>query len=53
MSKVERFKSMRLDHRNPVVVAIVLVADEDFLASGRGAEDVDATSSSRSYPGWN
>jgi len=46
--KVERFKSMRLVPKNPVVVAVVLVvdrvADEDFLAGGQGAEDVGATS---------
>jgi serine/threonine-protein kinase RIO1 len=45
MLKVERFKSMRLVHKNPGVAAVVLgvvrVADEDFLA---GAEDVGATS---------
>ena len=49
MLKVERFKSMRLVRRNPVVVA-VRVADEDFLAGGQGAEDVDATSCLSSYP---
>jgi hypothetical protein len=43
MSKVERFKSTRLVHKNPVV-AVVRMADEDFLAGGQGAEDVDATS---------
>lgn len=52
--KVEHFKSMRLVPKNPVVAAVVLVvvrvADEDFLVGGRGAEDVDATSASRSYP---
>src|SRR5215471_996184 len=45
MSKVERSKSTRLVHRNPVVIAVVAavvrMADEDFLA---GAEAVDATS---------
>jgi hypothetical protein len=35
---------MRLVHRNPVVVAVVRAADEDFLTGGQGAEDVDATS---------
>jgi len=44
MLKVERFKLMRLVHKNPVVVAVVRVADEDFLAGGQGAEDVGATS---------
>ena len=34
---------MRLVRKNPVVVAVRL-ADEDFLAGGQGAEDVDATS---------
>jgi hypothetical protein len=48
MLRVERFKSMRLVHKNPVVVAVVRVADEDFLV---GAEDVDATSCLSSYPG--
>jgi len=50
MLKVERFKSMRLAPKNPVVVVVVRVADEDFLVGGQGAEDVDATSASRSYP---
>lgn len=50
MLRVERFKSMRLVHKNPVVVAVVRVADEDFLAGGQGAEDEDATSCLSSYP---
>ena len=41
---------MRLAPKNPVVVVVVRVADEDFLVGGQGAEDVDATSASRSYP---
>jgi hypothetical protein len=47
VSKVERFKSMRLVHKNPmvaVVPVVVRVADGDFLAGGQGAEGVDATS---------
>jgi len=41
---------MRLVPKNPEVVAAVPVADEDFLVGGQDAEDVDATSASRSYP---
>ena len=46
MLKVGRFKSMRLVHKSPAVVAVVIVpvADEDFLADGQGAEGVGATS---------
>lgn len=42
---------MRLVHKNPVVVAVVRVADEDFLVGHQRAEDVDATSCLSSYPG--
>ena len=44
---------MRLVHKNSVVVAIAAVArvaDEDFLAGGQDAEDVDAISCMASAP---
>jgi hypothetical protein len=44
MSKVVRSRLMRRVGKNPVAVAVVLVADEDFLAGGLGAEDVETTS---------
>jgi hypothetical protein len=44
MSKVVRSRLMRRVRKNPGAVAVVLVADEDFLAGGPGAEDVETTS---------
>ena len=48
MSKAVRFKLTKRDRRNHVAVAIVLVADEDFLAADRGAGDVETTSCPKS-----
>lgn len=43
MSKVVRSRLMSRIRKNPVAVAVVLVADEDFLAGGPGGEDVETT----------
>src|SRR6516164_9859780 len=43
MSKAVSFRSTKRASKNPVA-AIVLVADEDFLAADRGAGDVETTS---------
>ena len=48
MSKVVRSRLMRRVRKNPVAVAVVLVADEDLPAGGPGAEDVETTSSVQS-----
>ena len=48
MSKAVRFKSTKRDRRNHAAVAIVLVADEGFLAADRSAGDVDTTSCPKS-----
>ena len=42
MSKAVSFRSTKHASKNPVA-AIVLVADEDFLAADRGEEDVETT----------
>src|SRR6516164_3721311 len=44
MSKAVRSRSTKRDRKNPVAMAIVPVAGEDFLVGGLGAGDVETTS---------
>jgi len=43
-----RFRSTKRDRRNHEAVAIVPVADEDFLAADQGVGDVETTSRAKS-----